>query len=63
MSTDVLTRPEDLVAQWRTSGDEENPAGPLFSSPFAEAELTGVDALYTTLGCSSCSASRTVYCC
>jgi hypothetical protein len=62
MSTSLLSRPEDLVAQWRTSG-EDNPAGPLFSSPFAEAELTGADALYTTMSCSSCSASRTVYCC
>ena len=62
MSTDVLTRPEDLVAHWRSSA-ADNPAGPLFSSPFAEAELTGADALYTTMSCSSCSASRTVECC
>jgi hypothetical protein len=62
MSTALLTQPEALIAQWRTNGDD-NPAGPLFSSSFAEAELTGADALWTTEGCSSCSASRTVYCC
>lgn len=58
----TLTRPEDLVAAWRSSGDD-NPAGPLFSTPFAEADLTSPDLLWTTQGCSSCSASRTVSCC
>jgi hypothetical protein len=62
MSTSLLSRPEDLVAQWRTSADD-NPAGPLFSSPFAEAELTGMEVIETRQSCSSCSASRTAYCC
>jgi hypothetical protein len=60
MATDLLTRPEDLVAQWRTSTDD-NPAGPLFSNPFAEADLTTVISYVTA--CSSCSASRTGECC
>jgi hypothetical protein len=61
MSTAVLTRPEDLIAQWRTSGDD-NPAGPLYSTPFTEADLTIVS-IDTFNGCSSCTASRTSSCC
>ncbi|HST49643.1 DUF6229 family protein [Jatrophihabitans sp.] len=62
MSTALLTRPEALVDQWRTSADD-NPAGPLFSTPFAEAELIGMDIIETRQGCSSCTASRTASCC
>ncbi|HEV2886135.1 MAG TPA: DUF6229 family protein [Jatrophihabitans sp.] len=62
MSTAVLTRPEALIAQWRSSGDD-NPAGPLFSTPFAEADLTSISSTYTFGTCSSCTASRTSQCC
>ena len=60
MSTDLLTRPEDLVAQWRTS-DDDNPAGPLFSTPFTEADLTNVISAGTNI--SVCTGSRTIDCC
>jgi hypothetical protein len=62
MSTDLLISPEALVAQWRT-GDDHNPAGPLFSTPFAEADLTQPSWQDTRQTCSSCSASRTASCC
>ncbi|HTZ45761.1 MAG TPA: DUF6229 family protein [Jatrophihabitans sp.] len=61
MSIDLLSRPEALVAAWRTSADDSNPAGPLFSTPYAEFDLTSdLPALST---CSSCTASRTGQCC
>jgi hypothetical protein len=60
MSTALLTQPEALIAHWRTSGDD-NPAGPLFSSAFTEADLTNVPSVDTA--CSGCTASRTLYCC
>jgi Family of unknown function (DUF6229) len=62
MSTDVLTRPEALVAQWRTSA-ADNPAGPLFTSRYAEADLIGLDMTDMIRSCSSCTASRTAQCC
>lgn len=58
----TLTHPETLVAAWRASADD-NPAGPLFSSPFIEAELTSISYTDTMQRCSSCSASRTIHCC
>jgi hypothetical protein len=62
MST-ALLQPDTLVAYWRTSG-ENNPAGPLFSTPYAEADLTLSElAIRSTDGCSSCTASRTAQCC
>ncbi|MEO6503923.1 MAG: DUF6229 family protein [Jatrophihabitantaceae bacterium] len=60
MSTALLTRPEALIAQWRTSGDD-NPAGPLFSSPFTEADLTISITAGTNI--SVCTGSRTIDCC
>jgi uncharacterized protein DUF6229 len=62
MSTDLLIRPEALIAQWRSSA-ADNPAGPLFSTPFAEAELANLDFIETRQTCSSCTASRTGQCC
>jgi uncharacterized protein DUF6229 len=56
----TLTQPEQLVANWRTSADD-NPAGPLFTTSFTEADLTSAPSLATA--CSSCSASRTRECC
>lgn len=61
MSTTQLTRPEDLVALWRTSGDD-NPAGPLFSTPFAEAEMTSAPS-YETYRPTACTGANTIPCC
>jgi len=62
MSTDLLSNPEALVAQWRASA-ADNPAGPLFTNRYAEADLIGLDASQTIRSCSSCTASRTAQCC
>lgn len=61
MTATLMTRAEELVAEWRTSATSGNPAGPLFSTPFTEADLTTAVTLATT--CSSCTASRTAQCC
>ncbi len=61
MSTDLLS-PESLITRWRSSADD-NPAGPLFSTPFAEADLAHTGWQDTMQTCSSCSASRTAQCC
>lgn len=60
--TALLTTPEDLIAQWRTSA-ADNPAGPLYTNRYAEADLIGLDATDMIRSCSSCSASRTAQCC
>jgi len=60
MTTATLTRPEELVAGWRTSA-EDNPAGPLFSTRFTESELTSVPTFSTA--CSACTGSHTADCC
>ncbi|MEO7263120.1 MAG: DUF6229 family protein [Jatrophihabitantaceae bacterium] len=62
MTAATLTRPQALIAQWRSSG-EDNPAGPLFSTPFAEADLTSISASHSFGTCSECTASRTASCC
>ena len=53
-----------LVAEWRNSADESNPAGPLFSGgEFAEADIAG-DFIHMTGQCGTgCSGSRTRQCC
>jgi hypothetical protein len=56
----MKTSPEALISQWRTSADD-NPAGPLFTTAFSEADLTSAPALLSS--CSSCTASRTAECC
>ncbi len=61
MTNALLTRPEALVDAWRTIADGDNPAGPLFSSRYAESELTSDDGY--ALSCSGCSASRPGVCC
>ena len=48
---------------WRISADAAHPAGPLFSTPFAEADLANTDYIETRGTCSSCTASRTAQCC
>ncbi len=61
MSTDLLSRPEALVAQWRTNA-ADNPAGPLFSTPFTEAELTSAPSIETRRP-SICTGANTIPCC
>jgi hypothetical protein len=62
--TNTLLSPDRLVAQWRASADDDNPAGPLFSHGYTESELTiGEIVARTTLGCSECTASARVQCC
>ncbi|MDQ2836049.1 MAG: DUF6229 family protein [Actinomycetota bacterium] len=61
MTSPLLTRPEALVDAWRTIASGDNPAGPLFSSKYAESELTGDDSY--ALSCSACTASRPGSCC
>lgn len=61
MTTTMLSRPDALVAHWRASADDTNPAGPLFSDSFAEFDLTTTQAAFT--GCSDCTQSRTFLCC
>jgi hypothetical protein len=60
MTSTLLSRPDALVAHWRTSADDDNPAGPLFSD-YAEFDLTANQAVVTN--CSFCTGSRTVQCC
>jgi len=61
--TSTLSRSDALVAYWRTSAGNSNPAGPLFSSDYAEFDLTnGQDARITTR-CSNCTGSNTIQCC
>jgi len=61
MTNTLLSRPDSLVAHWRTSA-EGNPAGPLFSNDYAEFDLTAQAIWYNT-GHSLCSGSSTVQCC
>lgn len=61
MPRTLLSRPEALVAYWRASADDSNPAGPLFSGDYAEFDLTAKSAYQT--GHSLCSGSSTVQCC
>jgi hypothetical protein len=49
-------RGAELVAQWRNSAEFDNPAGSLFSGPFAEADIIsepGVETFPRT-PCSAC---------
>lgn len=59
----TLTDPvEDLVARWRDDADADNPAGPLFTRRYAEAELVA-PSIFAWTGCSVCTPSRTAHCC
>lgn len=55
--TAILT--EDST--WRTTASPDNPAGPLFSDEYAEADLAHQDPM--AIGCSMATGSRTVQCC
>jgi len=62
MTSTLLDRPDALVAYWRTSADDDNPAGPLFSDAYVEFDLTtGLNGI--TTNCSDCTGSRTFFCC
>jgi hypothetical protein len=52
----------ELVAQWRSDGKQDSPAGPLFASgQFAEGDIVNADAFPTA--CSGCSGSYHMACC
>ena len=63
MTTAMLLDAEETVARWRAGLDEwDNPAGPLFANgEFAEGDIVACNPPGSR--CSSCSASRPVYCC
>ncbi|MDQ1738870.1 MAG: hypothetical protein QOE53_522 [Pseudonocardiales bacterium] len=48
-------------ANWRTTATADNPAGPLFSDEYAEADLALQDPM--ALNCSMATGSRTYLCC
>ena len=56
---------EELVAQWRNGGGQDNPAGPLFAAgKFAEADIVNAPGFIPTRqGCSLCTGSFTISCC
>jgi hypothetical protein len=57
MSTETLER----IDSWRTEAGHDNPAGPLFTTRYAEADLTASIARDTHV--SICSGSNTIACC
>ena len=60
---DTLTGVE-LAAQWRDGGQQGNPAGPLFTSEFAEADITAECMPGTKTNCGTdCTGSITKSCC
>jgi len=55
---------QETAAKWRTTADDSNPAGPLYSSGvFAEADIVAQEFIVTLHGCSACSASGAGECC
>lgn len=46
---------------WRSTADEDNPAGPLFSDEYTEADLALQDPM--AFNCSMATGSRTMHCC
>ncbi len=59
MSTAILER----IDGWRTEATEDNPAGPLFSSRYAEADLSSQSPAMSDTRLSGCSGSGTIQCC
>ncbi len=57
MSEATLAR----INAWRTDADADSPAGPLFSSRYAEAEIVDLDRHDTA--CSACTGSNGHPCC
>jgi hypothetical protein len=62
MTSTLLSHPDALVAHWRSSADDDNPAGPLFSDRYAEFDLTTSQVAAFT-ACSDCTQSRNMLCC
>lgn len=59
--TAIVTERENSTANWRTTASADNPAGPLFSDEYAEADLARQDPM--AWGCSVDTGSKTVHCC
>ncbi len=54
----------DLVEQWRTEANTENPAGPLFiGGEFTEADIICETGTISGRCGTGCSGSRTLMCC
>ncbi len=54
----------DLVAQWRSGAEMDNPAGPLFiGGEFAEADIVCETGTGSGQCGTACSGSFTRYCC
>jgi len=51
---------ESTTPDLRALADQEHPAGPLFSTPYVENELTNNDPF---VNCSLATGSRTINCC
>jgi hypothetical protein len=51
---------ESTTPDLRAMADQDHPAGPLFSTPFVENELTNNDPF---VNCSLATGSRTILCC
>jgi hypothetical protein len=56
---------EELVARWRNSGEQDNPAGPLFvAGEFAEADITNGCCTGQLTECgTNCTGSGLCRCC
>lgn len=55
---------DSVISSWLSSGDDESPAGPLFTGgKYAEADIIGAIIRETRGTCSSCTASRGSQCC
>lgn len=63
MPHDVLIRPDDLVTGWLTTATDAHPAGPLYTSAYAEYDLIHEGRADTPASCSACTASRPGSCC
>lgn len=51
----------DNAVSWRSTADEDNPAGPLFSDEYAEADLVSQDPMM--VNCSLATGSYRINCC
>ncbi len=63
MAPNVLMRPDDLVTGWLTTAGDSHPAGPLYTSAYAEYDLIHEGRAETPASCSGCTVSRPGLCC
>jgi hypothetical protein len=63
MPTNTLIRPDDLVAGWLSDAVDAHPAGPLYTTPYAEYDLIHEGRGEAALSCSGCTWSRPYSCC